>query len=537
MRTRSRDAPRASTPVGAEQPENLEIELKLAADEQALTVLATAAPVVSRAVGHGVKQRLRYAYYDTKDFDLRARGLALRVRQEGPRHVQTLKSGEGPAGGLLRRGEWQVEVPSLALDLTAFKDPHARAWLDGIDADRVTRVFTGTVQRRKQILANLGGVNEGVVEICFDEGEIRTTRGRAAISEIELELLRGAPGALFDIALELHAVSPLRVETLSKSARGYLLATGQPPPFRKSDKPTLRRSATIENALSITLRNCLAHWSANEAAVLDGRDPEGVHQMRVGLRRFRSVLALFRDVIAPEDYRSFNDDARWAAQGLGPARDWDVFINTILPPVLEHRPDDPALAALRQLASINVADGYDTARSIIAAPRYTAFLLRLGGWMESRGWRMAGSETSETLSQPLTVFAGALLTKRHRRVMRLGRGFESRSTPDRHRLRIAVKKLRYATEFFRGLYSKRQSRAYLAALEALQEDLGALNDVAVAEALLSEVTARQPRKSATELERAAGQVIGWYGNQLAVAEPRMIADWRAFAGTNPFWAE
>ncbi len=513
-------------------PDNFEVELKLAADRKALAALATSEPLLSRAVGHGVEQRLRYAYFDTANFDLRARGLALRVRQEGPRYVQTLKSGDGPAGGLQRRGEWQVEVPKFALDLTAFVDPHARAWLDGIDADSLKRVFTGTVRRKKQVLNSQDP--DGVVEICFDEGEIRTTRGKSPICEVELELLRGGPGALFDLALDLHAVSPLRVETLSKSARGYLLATGTPPPCRKSDKPALRRSATVEQALEQTLRSCLDHWTANEAAVLDGRDPEGVHQMRVGLRRFRSVLALFRDVITPGDFGAFNDDARWAAQGLGNARDWDVFVNTTLPPVIDHRGDDAGLQALKALAEANVADGYDQARAVITAPRYTTFLLKLCAWMETRGWR-AEETAAATLDQPLERFAGALLSKRHKRAMRLGKGFEHLSMPDRHRLRIAVKKLRYATEFFRGLYPKRRSRAYLMALEALQEDLGALNDVAVAEELLSALTVRKPRKAATELERAAGLVIGWYGHQLTASERRMVEDWHTFAATPPFW--
>src|SRR3546814_4235956 len=123
----------------------------------------------------------------------------------------------------------------------------------------------------------------------------------------------------------------------------------------------------------------------------------------------------------------------------------------------------------------------------LASPRYTRFLLRLGGWLEDRGWRPEATREAAremALAQPLVALADALLAKRHRQALKRGRGFAKLPTAERHQLRIAVKKLRYTTEFFRGLYPPKRSKGYLAALRDLQESLGHLNDVAGAEHLL-----------------------------------------------------
>lgn len=544
------DSQTSAARAPAERPDpsrNTEVELKLAGTPETLASLGNAEPLRSRAVGRGVTQRMRYAFYDSANLDLRARGLALRVRQEGPRFVQTLKSGDGASAGLQRRGEWQVEVPGFEPDIEAFEDPAARAWLDNIRTEDLRRVFSAEVNRRKQVL-NWHGRDDGVIEVCFDEGAVETDRGKVPIAEIELELLRGSADTLYQVAMELHALSPLRVETQSKSSRGYLMASGKPPAARKAEKLNLAKSVRVEAALEQTMRACVAHWTANEAAAYDGRDHEGVHQMRVGLRRLRSALSLFKDVIPADQYIALNGEARWVLQGLGGARDWDVFVNETLPPVIGQRPDDAELAALRSAAERKVEQGYEEVRATIAAPRYTAFILSLGAWLEGRGWRAIAEAAAEKpepagggappheeedatpawLDRPLVELADRLLAKRHRKVMKLGRGFASLPAERRHEVRIAVKKLRYATEFFRALYPKRRSKDYIAALERLQDALGKMNDIAVADGLLQGLGDEAP-------PRAGGLVIGWYDSQAAASEPELLRDWRAFTRATPFW--
>src|SRR3546814_15892360 len=96
------------------------------------------------------------------------------------------------------------------------------------------------------------------------------------------------------------------------------------------------------------------------------------------------------------------------------------------------------------------------------------------------------------LAQPLVALTDALLAKRHRQALKRGRGFAKLPTAERHQLRIAVKKLRYTTAFFRGLYPPKRSKGYLAALRDLQASPGHLNHVAVAQPFLVNLTEQSP---------------------------------------------
>jgi CHAD domain-containing protein len=105
----------------------------------------------------------------------------------------------------------------------------------------------------------------------------------------------------------------------------------------------------------------------------------------------------------------------------------------------------------------------------------------------------------------------------------------------RHELRIALKKLRYASEFFRSLYGRKDARRYLRRLSRLQDLLGALNDVATAGRVLQELLARVEPGDGESLARAAGFVEGFAARQDELALRKLAAQWRRFADTRPFW--
>src|SRR5262249_54013681 len=60
---------------------------------------------------------------------------------------------------------------------------------------------------------------------------------------------------------------------------------------------------------------------------------DGVHQMRVAIRRLRSVVATMREMLPPEQYQWVTQTLKWMAGVLGPARNWDVFSSGLLAPV------------------------------------------------------------------------------------------------------------------------------------------------------------------------------------------------------------
>ncbi len=513
-----------------------ETELKLRGEPEALKTIFAGPTICGKTTGRGRSQRLENVYYDTADCRLRARGLAFRVRKDGRRYVQTLKSGD--IGGLVAyRGEWQTPLGSAAPDL-GLLPAAASEVLDGLVAQGELRsLFTTRVRRQtRRLAARANGGPGGLIEAALDLGAIEADGRSQPIAEIELELVEGSPEALYDLALELDALTPLRVETRSKSIRGYTLAGGEPPAAQKALPVALKPRTTVDAALGKVLRACVQHMCANQAAALDGRDPEGVHQMRVALRRLRSALSLFRRLIAPDRRAWLSGEARRVLGSLGAARDWDVFLTESLAPVLAARPDDRALAALRAAAEGKRVEAYAAVRAVLDDPAYTRALLQIGRWIEARGWREdATPKAAAWLDRPVVEFADRLLAKRHRKVLKRGRDFAGLTAVERHRLRIALKKLRYATEFFHALYRPKRAQPYLAALKELQDTLGHLNDVAVAERLVSGLD-EPAGAERSALAMGSGLVLGWLARGVAEAEPATIEAWQAFVAREPFWS-
>ena len=512
-----------------------ETELKLRGEPEALMAVFAGPAICDKATGRGRSMRLENVYYDTADQRLRARGLAFRVRRQGRRFVQTLKSGD-TAGLVAYRGEWQTPLGSADPDLELLPAAASQVLDELVTPGELRSLFTTRVRRQTRRLAGGANGSSSLIEAALDLGAIEADGRSQPIAEIELELIDGPPRALYDLALELDALTPLQVETRSKSVRGYTLATGEPPAWQKAEPVELAPKATVDAAIGRILRACVQHWCANEAAALDGRDPEGVHQLRVALRRLRSAVSVFGHLIRPERRSWLASEAKQILGSLGPARDWDVFATESLPPVLATRPDDRSLLALRATAEAARTRGYAAARAAIGAPSYTRFLLQLGRWIEAGGWREdATPKGAAWLDRPIVAFADRLLARRHRKALKLGRKFEDLTPPERHRLRIALKKLRYATEFFDSLHAGKRARPYLAALKELQDALGHLNDVAVAERLLHGLSEPTGEQRAT-LGRASGLVLGWLGRGVAEAEPQVRDAWQIFVARRPFWS-
>ncbi len=509
----------------------VESELRLAGDPEILSAIFESPLLKPEGDGREKAVDLESRYFDTRDRDLLARGLAFRIRTNGAGCVQTLKSGDDARGALTRRGQWEMAIdgdrPKLdALPKAARTRLPAAAFESGLQLAFVTRVH----RRVREV-----GIGDGRVEAALDLGVIETGGGGLPIAEIELELLDGPADSLYELALELQALGPLHLETRSKSTRAFDHIADMPPNARRATALDLRPDDSVDDAMSVIFQNGFEQWLGNQAAAIDGRDPEGVHQMRVALRRLRSAFSMFRGMIPPDQFVWLQASAKETIGALGPARDWDVFRRELLTPVLEARPGDPALIALRDRVRARGRAGCRQARRHLEGAAYTRFALRFGQWLERRAWREGAGDgkAAERRSQPMADFAGELLGKRRRRALRKGRKFADLPTERRHELRIALKKLRYAVEFFQPLYDKKAVRPFLRSVKALQEDLGHLNDVAVAETLIDDLLANPGKR---DIRAAAGLVIGWHAHGVALIEPDLRRDWKAFKGTPTFWS-
>ncbi|MGH7066931.1 MAG: CHAD domain-containing protein [Acetobacteraceae bacterium] len=509
----------------------IEVELKLLGDRADLAPLMDSPLVRSHARNAGRVRHLTSIYYDTESGALERAGVTFRVRKMGRRFAATVKRAGLAGSSPIARDEWEAPVAEMTADptpLLALLPADLRALLS---ADPMQPVFTAIVRRWTRRL----DLPEAEVEIAFDQGQIEAKGRSAPISELELELKRGSAAVLFDLARGLAETAALRPSVRSKAERGFALACDQPPATCRAPQAGLEAEFSLDDALTAILRSIFRHLLANQAAAEDGRDPEGVHQVRVALRRLRAALAVIRRLAPSPTLDSLRADARWLASALGPARDWDLFGLDVLPTIDRALPTLPGFAELAEAVANRRATSLGAARQALAAPRAGRFEIALGGWIERSGWRIgAPAQSLEILAGRALAFAGPLLQRRHRNVIKAGRHLAHLPPEARHALRLAVKKLRYSIDFFLPLEAgTKTSRRFSRRLGKLQELLGRFNDMTTTPERTAELAANTLSPSAAS---ALGAVNGWQASGLTHLEADLRSAWRAFRRAEPPWS-
>jgi triphosphatase len=477
--------------------------------------------------GGGGRARLDSTYFDTSDHALARRGLTLRVREQEGQFVQTVKATarNGTAG--LARGEWQDAVTSVRPDPRA---PESGRFLDPEIVGRLIPLFRTEIDRRTIELSTAPGT---CIEAAIDRGHVCAPARDTSepIREIELELKSGPATALYDVALDLLALAPVRLERRSKAERGYrLTARAAPAASVHGAAVDLDPQLSGDDALRRIGSACLDQILANEAAVLAGV-AEGVHQMRVAVRRLRAILAGFGRLLPADQRRSASQELRWLGDVLGPARNLDVFESALLDPALRALGEPDGSAALNEAAERRRKLAYANAAKAIRSTRYTALMLRQLRWFDGCGWREGAA--SADLRQPIASLAAGILDRRRRAAKRRSKGFAKQSPQQRHSLRIALKKLRYATEMLAGLWAADDVGRFIKRLKLLQDDLGDANDLLVGHAIVAELTKRN--SAAGAIADAGAIMLEWHGHRLARQEPKLRQHLGRLLEAEPFW--
>jgi triphosphatase len=488
-------------------------------------------PVFQTVARHELlPQQLVSVYYDTPAFDLRKNRIALRLRRMGDRWIQTVKTEGKVAGGLHERPEWECETAENRLDFDAIPNPTVREFF----ADEKIRwalrsVFVTEFTRTSSLLEFPWGE---MVECSLDQGEIRAGEQRVPLCEVELELKTGHPARLFELALGLQEGIPLKLENVSKAERGYQLITPTALVPSKAQTPELTGESSPSKVLVCILRSGMTHLQANEAGVVQGEDPEFLHQMRVALRRIRSALSIFSDYVQHAESEPLKEELRWLTRELDAARNWDVFVLETLPPILAAFPEHQGLSWLKTTGEEWRHQQNLRAHNAVASDRYQRMLLRLGAWLCRQPWREDAKNGEGVIEKGVIPFVSRILQKRHRRLKKKGKLLVTLSPGQRHEVRIAAKKMRYAAEFFSSLYPHKRTRRYIAALAVLQEVLGALNDAATTVSLLRgpEVSTDEPIR-----EQTKSLVLGWSGGVGQTRLKDLEAAWENFVDQKAFW--
>lgn len=503
-----------------------EIELKLRFPSvQARRLLAH--PVFSTSSPQ--KYRLFNTYYDTPDFDLRRRGIALRLRRKGwALWLMTVKGGDSGAGGLAQRSEWEAPTQPGVFDFSIVTDESLREFLEKHHA-RLQPAFTTDFTRTAWVIPRDGSV----VEVALDRGTISAqpvSQGASpineALCELELELIEGGSSdVLFDLAIELAADLTLHPEILSKAERGYALTD------QSLSQPVKAFTSQVNDAMSpvaafrsIAL-SCIAQLQRNEPGAIAGINPEYVHQARVAIRRLRSALKLFSPVLSAEFVAIYAPRWQGLARSLGSARDWDVFLNETLAPLEEAFPGDADLAVLRAKSAALKAMAQASAGVALKQKEYSQLLLAFTAALFR--------EESPTIAAPgklsalsLGRFASLRLQKRSAAIAQRLREHGKMNAERRHELRIEFKKLRYALEFFAPLLQGRRLADYQAALATIQDLLGTLNDQVTASRLIREL---HPKGEPDPLTR------GWIAGRTQLLVSALNQQLRLFKARKTPW--
>ncbi len=436
-----------------------EVELKLDVTQAAVDAI-----VASGLLRGDVKSsQLRAVYHDTPDHALARADLSLRIRSAGGERIQTVKAGAS-AAGLFVRSKWErpVEGDTPIIDATT----PVQALL-GARASKIAPVFQVNVKRRAWTLRENGAVIEAVV----DRGEVKAGRRRQPLCEIELELKSGQPAPLFAVARALDAIAPVRLGVRTKAERGYLLTKRTPTVF-KAEPIAFDRDVSALQAFQHIARACIRHFRLNESVSSGARGADALHQARVGLRRLRSAFSTFKPLFGDDERcAAIRDELRWLASELGEARNLDVLIKRSRPGALRGR-----LQLARDAA-------YARVEAVLASRRTRLLMLDVAEWLTDGDWlRSSANEKQRTTAA--RDFAAVALKRLRGKVKRDGRDLEAADEEARHEVRKEAKKLRYAAEFFATLFEEgrepRRYRRFVAALEELQDQLGALNDLATA---------------------------------------------------------
>jgi inorganic triphosphatase YgiF len=369
------------------------------------------------------------------------------------------------------------------------------------------------------------------IEVAVDVGEIKTGSGSVPICEAELELKSGHVASVYKLAQELNKRVPLAIEPMSKAERGYALAANAKPVPRRAESIRLDRSMTAGHAFQLIVRNCLLHLRANEASVRAATAADGVHQLRVAIRRLRSAFAAFGSMLPPDERRRVGGSVRWIAQRCGRARELDVFQSDVVRPLWIRLSDDEALRDFGTLVESARKEAYAQVRAAIDSREYTETLLALEAWIESDAWRT----TDVGHDVPIQDFARAVMKRLHRKLIKEGANLERLDETGLHALRLRAKKLRYAAEFFRSLFRGRAIKSYIDALVAIQDRLGSLNDGVVARGLVASIEQEHAGVDKAAYGHAVGIVLGWNACRVTGDLKRLPALWNEFRSLKPPW--
>ncbi|MCC2617971.1 CYTH domain-containing protein [Aestuariibacter halophilus] len=374
-----------------------EIELKLLVTEKAKGFIQSSLLQSLTLTGEPHHFHLFNQYFDTPGKDLRGHDIGLRVRCREGQYEQTIKTAGKIIGGLHQRPEYNVPLDGDTPDLEAFP---AEVWPADVSVSRLqaslTPLFSTDFTRH---CYDIAWSEDCVIEMVLDEGVIRSGSHTLPICEIELELKKGDPSALFELAEKIVQGTPCQLGQLSKAARGYMLAADQL--LRARPLPaflSVRPQDTCETGFCRGLEGALAHWQHHEQVYLQSGKVTDLDGVVEGMRVALQALTLYLPSLQCEPLLSLHKAL------MAQVSHWHWLEQAVHLKLLRSRKgpyrkrlgkNDELVAFLRGCSDSLLNRHHP--QQLLMQPRYVSVQLALVKLLVTRPWRQASENWHSTL--------------------------------------------------------------------------------------------------------------------------------------------
>jgi CHAD domain-containing protein len=405
------------------------------------------------AVTAGPETEVSHTWLDTFDWRLHEAGISLEYLDDGPLIMQF------PDGSRLQ-GPRAKKWPALLHDLPAGRLHDA---LEPIFAPRAL-LSVVTVQRAVRESRVLNSDEKTVARLLTESSNDGTSR-------LQVYPLRGYDADGDRIARLMGGVDGLTASAATPYDDALTLATRSPNDQQQNPATTLQP----ETPAPVAVANMLAQFAAaiddNVSGTIAAIDIEFLHDLRVAVRRTRSILKLAGDVLPANLAERFQPDFKWLGDLTTPVRDLDVYLLELDNMAARLASADPR--DLDPFRSFLVRHRAAERRRLVRGLRSQRFQQVMSDWRTELAKVAAESHGGPTASS----LARQRIERAFRKVVQRGKRISADSPSERvHELRKRCKELRYLLEVFRPLCADASYRPLIKELKALQDTLGDFQD-------------------------------------------------------------
>ena len=499
-----------------------QLELKVELSKSELKRLGGELRCEDLASGLPPGTRQRTVYFDTPEHNLHATGLSMRLRRQDGHWLQMIKADRHAAEGT-QVLELQSPVAMREPDLAKIANRKVRrAVQNAVRGTSLNPVFEAVVRRTSRKIK----AKSSKAALAVDGG-VQPGEGTTDVGDAELELKAGSADGLLLAVEKLLGAHEIKLGRQSKLEHAYRRSKQSESRAKpgKARPVRIARKYSCREAFSAILASAIEQIAVSRQAVLHTDDPEGAHQLRIGLRRLRSALRALRPLVDGGSLRAFERSAREMGRCVGMVRDADVLISGIEAPIARIASDKSGFAELRDALVSHQHAKREEVRSALGGSQWAKLHLYLMLWPRTL-------EERDELAKPVTEHARRILHKAWRKVAKLGRRLDRLDAEQRHEMRKALKELRYQAEFFAPLFKKHATRKFIEQLKALQDVFGYVNDARMAPRLLE---VHHERQVGVNAARAASYTVGRHEAE-AVHVWRVVGTlWKELRGSPRFW--